>query len=255
MVTGRTVLGGFALPLAAALSLAVVPVEAWAGPPPAACAPDADELYQEGRAAADREEWRRALERYLEAYAELPAARCRDSRTSIVTAIVDARLELFEWDGLASNLRDAQRLVDRNHKRLPKDVVVGLNRRIEQRRTTIEPPRATGPDGPRLNPAAAATRTDKPRKPGQSLIVSGTALAAVGLGLAIGGGVSMAAKDDNAPATVMDLVSVTTGGATALVGAVLVGLGAKKRSRNRHDVSVGASAAPRQAAVSIRGRF
>lgn len=254
MVTGRSLPGGFALPVAAALMVAVLPVEAWAGPPPSVCAPNAELLYQEGKDAAAHDEWRRALERYLEAYAELPGSRCRDSRAAIVTGIVDARLELFKWDGLPSNLRDAQRLVDRNEDRLPKGVVVGLNRRIQENRATIEPPRASGPDGPRLNPGSAPARTDRPRKPGQSLIVSGTALAAVGLGLAIGGGVSIAAKGSK-PATVMDLVSVTTGGATALLGAVLVGLGAKKRKHNRHDVSVGASAAPSQASVSIRGRF
>lgn len=254
MVTGRRRAGGLALPLAAALSLSALPAVAWAGPPADACAPEAERLFQEGRSAARDYDWSRALERYLEAYAELPGSRCRDTRSSVVTAIVGARLAMFEQDGRPSHLHDAQRLVDRNERRLPKGVVAGLSRRIDEQRAEIEPPKASGPAGPRLNEAPSRSRSDKPRKPGQSLIVSGSALAAVGLGLAIGGGVSIATKDSEQP-TVMDLVSVTSGGAAALVGAVLVGLGAKKRKQNRHDVSVGASAAPTQAGVSIRGRF
>ena len=281
---------------------------------------EVQELFASGQNAFEALDYERAINSWVDALGTLPADSEYDAmRSMILYAIASARLDAFESDGEISHLRHAKRLLEQyRSEQDPEDLetLASVDEYLEKVDAKLaendalaassadesetppaeSKPAATGPGSSveaRADPPTASDRRP-PKGGGKGLIISGAVLAAVGAGMAGGGGTLFGLQaarhsaavdevfdgnkdeltfeqatqefDAGRRAQTLQIVSFSVGGAVLVTGAALMIVGLKRRkSAGRTGTAAGVSAlkgavlAPsvgrRSAGISFVGRF
>ncbi len=223
---------------------------------------EAQSLYEAGLASYETFDYATAITKWTAAYGMLPrTAETAATRNSLVYNIARAQERAFEQDGDVARLRRAiallQRYIEDAEAGGDPDAVaadVGEARtRIGELQVRIDEAEAKTKAGQKPKPQP--TQTDRGRKPGSGLIGAGATALVLGAGTLAGGvaaGASMASRaEDKLPGLdslgdeserqqvlrdgrrgdALVIGAAVAGGVVAVTGAVLIAVGAKRRSK------------------------
>ena len=276
-----------------ALAILGLPSLAAAGPEPEAGEVDselrkAQELYDRGKVKFDTTHYDEAIELWTEAYGILPdTPENAPIKAAIIYNLATAQEKAFGIDKDVTHLRRAVVLMEQYAKSIPDlygdgDEAAEETTRIEERladvRAKLEEAEAAGaePEPTPDQPPPSEPPTDRPPTDDKArpLVIAGatlTGVGVIGLGVMAGGlALGRASNDisDLDPAdldarrerfdrgragNVMAYVGGALGGAALVTGAVLLGIGLKRR--NAAKTAAAPLLAPGLAGVSLRGRF
>jgi hypothetical protein len=274
-------------------------------PSSAFAAPEADpvveaqQLFIKGQSNYETLDYEAAIENWVAAYAKFPhAPEFAAQRSTVLYAIAQARLDLFDAEKDTAHLKHARRLLARYHSELAEDDAEGRAavqewidkvdaRLVEAEAEAVavaEPEPEPEPEGPEPQPATPieAPAVEEGPPAGRGLTIGGGVLLGLGAGLALGGGMGFgliaskksdgvdAVFDDGNPdgltvdetqtlvdagnrAEIGQIATIAAGGALAITGAVLLGVGLTKRRSSR--VALSPIYGPGIAGFGAQGRF
>ena len=248
--------------------VATTPTIAWAAPAPSEDVAEVRRLYEEGKARYETLDYEGAIESWTQAYAQVPGdAANREIKNNLAYNIASAREKAFELDGDVGHLRRAKGLLEKyveDYKTMYEPTpetraeVKKVNERIAQLDAKIRTAEGTAPatsaapvvstqsDVPAPTPPTDARarkvairdllRNDPELAPryrsAKGMVIGGSVLLSVGAVVAFTGlgviGLSTEA-DASSRLRTGGIVTMVFGGGMVAGGAVLLGLGLKKR--------------------------
>lgn len=205
-----------------ALGLSVPPLQA-AGAAPVDPVSEAQRLFQDGQAQYETLDYEGAIDTWMQAYVKFPdTEEFRATRGTVLYAIAQARLDLYETDKDTQHLVLARRILvayrdkldpaDSGTRGSVQEWIDRIDAKLDEAGegpppdTEAAPTPAsapTDPDPATPEPAATTPRdqldaapTAEPR-PGRGMVIGGAIMTALGVGLAAGGGTALglAARD------------------------------------------------------------
>lgn len=255
---------------------------------------EARRLYTQGRAKFETADYKAAIEQWTEAYAlVLDAEDDTKTRVLLLYNIATAREKAFEVSQDPTELRQAKILLNNFERSIPALYGEGPEadaerRKVQERLAEIDARLADYEQGragaePVPEPAPAEPPPDEPAPApepgapaGRGLVIGGAV--AAGLGVAgfglMAAGLSMGARandlsgldpddvdgrrsqfDRGRTGNALGLAGGITGGVLVVTGAVLLGLGLRRRGGTSRAVAVVPSASPQGSMLQLRGRF